>query len=68
MSNIRYLAKTFKEHSQKLIKDREERLAEFKERYPDDPIPEFLADDFNLPEALAIICEEILCIKSAKRV
>lgn len=53
----------FKEHSivSKLQKIKD--ISSFKENYPLEELPEHFNDDFNLPEALATICAELIALR-----
>ena len=57
---IKSLLNTFSEHAIKAENNRLNRIEEFKENYPEDKIPDHMLETFNLPEALAVMCKEII--------
>lgn len=62
MYTLKFLVETFSRHAIEAEKGKKKFIKEFKENYPDEPLPEHVKDDFNLPEALACICMEIMRI------
>lgn len=60
---IEKLEHTFMEHAEKSNRDRKEHLEKFKINYPDSEIPSHLLNDFNIAEALYVICKEINSLK-----
>lgn len=63
MYKLDFLIDTFLKHAEKHDKDNREIRKRFKEDAPNEPLPEYLTDDFSLPMALATICHEIENIK-----
>lgn len=59
MYDIDSLIKKFKKDGKKSEKEKEFHLKRFKEDYPNEYIPEYMIDDFNLCFALHSICLEI---------
>lgn len=57
----------FDEHEKKSILEYKRLFEEFRENYPNDPIP-ILENDFNLPKALKTIVKEIIEMKNEKRI
>lgn len=56
---IDYLMQKFADHAHQATKERVKLEKEFRENYPEEPVPSHMKDNFNLPQALATICEEI---------
>lgn len=61
--DIKSLIKTFSKHETHAIKDRQKMMRDFIKNYPGEKIPEHIKEDFNLPAALRLMCEEILKLK-----
>ena len=57
--DLETLVNTFIVHAEEFRKSNEE----LRESFDDETLPEFLEDEFNLPFALSVICEEIIKIK-----
>jgi mRNA-degrading endonuclease RelE of RelBE toxin-antitoxin system len=57
--SIENLAATFEKHAQELDKDTEELLKKFMEEDPEEPIPKYIDNPFNLPRALCVMMKEI---------
>jgi hypothetical protein len=57
------LVKTFSKHAKEARKARLSLVKDFQKNYPDEPIPNYLKEDFDLPDALSLICTEISNIK-----
>lgn len=66
MYKLDFLIDTFLKHAERHDKENRELRQKFKEGSPNEPIPEYLSDPFNLPMALATICYEIQEIKNAR--
>jgi hypothetical protein len=65
--NLETLKEEFFQHaviSEELQKFNREK---YKISYPDDEIPEYLLETFNLSEALCLMCKEILELKNDKQ-
>jgi hypothetical protein len=60
---LEFLIKTFSEHSLKFREGQKKLIRDFKENNPNDPLPDYSLDDFDLPKALVSICEEISNLK-----
>jgi len=54
------LAKTFAEHAKTFEKENEKRIQDFKKYFPEEPLPEWFNNSFNVAEALSLMCREIL--------
>ncbi len=59
MYSLEYLINKFEKHSKEYVKQHQENIDKFKENNPNEPLPEYMKDDFNLPEALKLMCIEI---------
>lgn len=57
----------FKEHSVRSKKEQENAIKDFTKSYPEEPLPVYLSDSFDLPFALSVICEEIVKLKKDKK-
>lgn len=57
---IDQLIDTFHDHAKQAAKDNAERLQEFKQNFPGEPVPEHFYELFSLPVALAAMCEAIV--------
>ena len=57
------LIKIFYQNAEESRKHDERLLREFQKNYPDEPVPDHFRSSFNISEALATICEEILKLK-----
>lgn len=53
----------FIDHANKADKSQSVLIAQFIENNPNEPLPEWFKDDFNLPMALCSICSELLNLK-----
>lgn len=60
------LAKTFAWYADRLEKDHEGIVKSFKEKHPDEKLPDELLGKPIIPRALQIICEEILALMERK--
>ena len=60
---LEFLVEKFSADAIKSVEMNEELLKNFLENYPGEPVPESLISDFNLPKAVACICEELLKLK-----
>lgn len=60
---IDHLEKTFKQHAQKNVIQRQRDLESFKINYTDSEIPSDMLNDFCISEALCVICREIIQLK-----
>lgn len=58
------LIKTFTDHEKQAHKSDQERIKQFKEDYPEEPLPDHFKERFMLPMALAFMCSEILKLKN----
>ena len=63
MYKLEFLLDTFLKHAEKHAKEDADMRKRFKADSPNEPIPDYLADEFNLPMALATICYDIKKIK-----
>jgi len=54
---------TFLDHASESKKCKESDIINFKENYPDEPLPEHLINAFSLPTALAVMCAEIIRLR-----
>ena len=61
--SLESLIEIFTEHAKQAEENQKKNISAFKENSPNDPLPDYMKDDFNLPLAFAIICQEILEIK-----
>jgi hypothetical protein len=66
MYKLEYLIEVFNKHAVKTEANRQEWMKLFQENKPEEPLPEYMKDDFNLPRALASICSEILKLAKDK--
>ena len=57
------LVNKFSDHAKEFEKSRGDQKKTFLEEYPNEPLPEYFKDDFNLPLAMATICAELLRLK-----
>lgn len=62
--NIEWLIEKFSEHAKKTEEERQIWIKNWKENNPGKELPEEFSDGFNLPEALGLMCSEILKIKN----
>lgn len=60
------LIKTFSEHAFETEEARKKYMKQFKEDYPNEPLPDYMLKDFNLPLAFVCICEELLKLREKK--
>jgi hypothetical protein len=61
--SMEQLRETFLRHAEDANKSRDEHIANFIEINPDYEVPDHLMDDFNLPNALAAMCAEIIRVR-----
>jgi hypothetical protein len=61
---IEELMKTFSQHAKESEKMRLESIEKFKKEYPNDQLPDFLLNDFNICGALLTIVTEIHRLKN----
>ena len=61
---LEFLSDVFSRHAEEADKNNKRLLEQFKEMNPGEIIPDHMNDDFNLPRALASICEEIQKLKT----
>lgn len=66
MYKIDFLIETFSKHAEEADKNQKRHLEQFKAMNPDEPIPDNMIDDFNLPMALASICKAIQELQNVK--
>lgn len=66
MYRLDFLIETFSKHAEEADKNKKHQLEQFKAMNPNEPIPDYVTDDFNLPMALATICHEIQKLKEIK--
>jgi len=59
MYKLDFLIDTFTKHAEEHKKNNERLLEQFKKMNPEEPIPDHMTDEFNLPMALATICNAI---------
>lgn len=59
MYELKDLIEKFKQHAEQADKNQEEWKKSWEDNNPNEPIPDHYTDDFNLPKALASICQEI---------
>lgn len=57
------LVQTFADHSIQAKIENEKLIKQFTEVNPGQTIPKWLLEDFSLPQALRLICEEIINLK-----
>lgn len=60
---LEYLSKVFSEHFVENEKERQRILKKFKEDNPEQPVPEWLNNDFSFPLAIKTIVDELLKMK-----
>ena len=60
------LIKTFKQHSIEVKQLRKSMLKQWKDDFPDDPIPKHMKEDFCVTDALGLMCKEIKALKEKK--
>jgi len=63
--SLKSLQKIFTEHSEKYREENKSRLKRYEEDFPDEDIPEGLLNDFDLPQALAFMCKELIEINKS---
>lgn len=63
MYKLDWLIDKFLDHAEKHKKSNKRLISEFIENNPNEPLPDYFKDDFNLCTALATICSEIVQIK-----
>lgn len=61
--SIEQLENTFRKHAQKNIIQQQRDVENFKKDYPDSELPEHFLNDFDISEALHVICREINQLK-----
>jgi hypothetical protein len=61
--SIEQLEKTFGENSIQYREERLERIEKFKEHYPNDHVPAYILEDFDISKAFQTICQEIIKLK-----
>jgi cysteinyl-tRNA synthetase len=59
MYKLDFLIETFLKHAEEHKNNNERLLEQFKKMNPDEPIPDHMKEEFNLPMALATICNAI---------
>lgn len=62
--SLRALAEKFNKHSAEYREAHDNLVQEFKMNNPNIPLPKHLQDSFNLPEALSLICLNLIDLKS----
>jgi hypothetical protein len=67
MTSLKQLHETFKEHARQHDELHKKHIASFKEQYPNDPLPDHMQDAFNLAQALALMCENLIALNEGKR-
>jgi len=65
--SMEFLIKKLAEHAIKAEENRAQWIRDFKQNYPEEPIPDHFKEDFNLPAALASICREILRVDDLRK-
>lgn len=60
---LEFLIKTFDEHTKQSVILREEEKQRFFEYNPGEKLPAHYDETFNFPQALSLICSEILKLK-----
>lgn len=60
---LKSLVKTFSVHEKEQEKLHQRNVKDFLENNPGKKLPPWMGDDFSLPAALKLICEEIMIIK-----
>lgn len=60
---IEDLVETFTKHEVEARRQKEEAIIRWKNEFSSDKIPESFKDEFCLPEALKVICQELLNVK-----
>lgn len=63
MNNLNKLIEIFNNHSEHFQRKQKELIKQFKENNPNESLPSYLKDYFDLPSALSFICSEIESIK-----
>lgn len=61
--NLDFMIETFISHAKKWETQKLSQLEQLKKDYPEKEIPELFNDDFNLPAALAVMCDEVKKLK-----
>lgn len=64
MYKLDFLIETFLKHAEEHAENNRRLLEQFKKMNPDEPIPDHMTEEFNLPMALATICHEIQEMKN----
>lgn len=64
---IEELGAKFENHANLSEKDHQQQIKNFKENYPDTPLPEYLEEGFNLARALSIMAFEIERLKTLSK-
>jgi hypothetical protein len=62
--SIESLSEVFSDHAEKFDRDSKRNIEEYKIKYPDQDLPEHMKENFNLAQALSLICKEIIIIKA----
>lgn len=57
------LIKTFLKHAEEQIERNDEQKKKYIEQNPNEPVPDHMNEEFNLPYALACMCLEINKLK-----
>lgn len=58
------LVETFTKHEVEARRQKEEAIIRWKNEYSSDKIPESFKDEFCLPEALKVICQELVTLRN----
>jgi len=61
--SIKNLCHIFEEHAKKSAEMQKKQIENFRKENPGEELPEWFKDDFNFPQALKSMCEEILRIQ-----
>lgn len=60
---LEFLKEKFIQHGKETKINNEKFIKDFEENNPGEPLPNYMTEDFNFPDALACICDEILRLK-----
>lgn len=63
MDGMMKLAEIFKRHAEEARVQRDQMITKWKNEFSSDDIPEYLRDEFSLPEALMGMVEELMALK-----
>lgn len=64
---LEFLIKKFSQHKEESKVTNNKLCKQFKNNNPKTPIPEYLQNPFNIPEALLCICKEIDELKKKRK-